>query len=160
MNGIVLYGSFHGTTEYFAQLISNTLGLQCENVHNFNIQDIDLYDFFIIGSAIQKFKFHPAVNNFFNNNADALKNKKIFLFISCYNPLILNDIFSQLNSEIQTSIKISMVLGGKINWKKLGFVEKLLVYGISLIHKVKLKNFDSINLKRVDKFIDKIKKNL
>ncbi len=160
MNGIVLYGSFHGTTEYFAQLISSSLDIQCENIHNFNIQDIDLYDFIIIGSAIQKFKFHPAVNDFFSKNVDTLKNRKIFLFISCYNPLILNDILSQLNSEILASIKISMVLGGKIDWKKLCFVEKLLVYGISLIHKVKLKNFDSINIKRVEKFIERIKKNL
>ena len=83
MKGLVVYGSFHGCTEYFAEQVSNGLNIKYVEAISCYLEDIKDCDYIIIGSAIQKFKLHPHILRFLKKYAEELKN--IFLFFIVIN---------------------------------------------------------------------------
>lgn len=156
MNGIIVYGSFYGTTETLSRRIADAIGIKSMKIDTITRSEIELSDFIIVGSAVEKFRLHPDVADFFTKYSDLLSNKSLFLFISSYNPSIIKKLIETLPDSVKPKIIESIALGGKIIWEKLSLKDKIVISIISFITKQKLKGFDSINEKRINKFIEKI----
>ena len=87
MNALLVYGTRWGGTEKVAQTIAKALrdeGIQVDVVDAKKApQNIDTYDFFIVGSGMRADKWTKESLEFLEKNAVILKTKKTALFVSC-----------------------------------------------------------------------------
>lgn len=130
MKTLIIYGSKHGCTEFCAkQLKDKLLGeVTIVNIQKENSPDLKSYENIIIGGSIYVGKIQKEISNFCNENLQILKNKKIGLFTCGMNK---DNSISQLESsfpkELVDKAVIKECFGGEFIFKKLNFMERLIV---------------------------------
>ena len=87
MKTLVIYGSRWGGTVKVAEKIGATLKAEGYSVNVVDAkrspQNVDSYDFVIVGSGIRADKWTKEALNFIGKNAASLRTKKTALFVSC-----------------------------------------------------------------------------
>lgn len=86
MKILVGYASAHGSTAEIAQSIGDTLKARQFNVTVANVSDVqsvDPYDVFILGSAIHAGMWLKELSQFLTQFGDQIKGKPFYLFVTC-----------------------------------------------------------------------------
>jgi menaquinone-dependent protoporphyrinogen IX oxidase len=132
MKGIILYKTQYGSTRQYAEWLSEEISIPVVNLSNFKNDDIDNYDFFIIGSNIKVGKITAA--SWIRNNFNYLKDKSIILFSVCGSyadpteqTKVLKD---NLPGEIRNSINY-FALPGKLDKDNLDFWDNFIIKMVS-----------------------------
>ena len=145
MNGIIIYGSYYGTTKQYAEELSKRTNIQAISYENVN--EINNYNNIIYlgglyaGGVLGMSKTLKKLNNISNKNI-------IIITVGLADPTdeknidnIRNNIKSQISKEIFEKAKICCLRGG-IDYSKLNFAHKtmmkLLYNAIKKIPKEKL----------------------
>lgn len=150
MNGIIVYGTFHGSTKECAEELGKLTGFSIIDAKTAVNMDFSVYDKIIIGTALQKFKVHPDMEKLFEvKKASFVPDKTYFFYLGAA---------ARLPKYFQTTlVDIKTVyLGGRIDWETLSSAERFIISVISLITGKKLKGFDNINENRIKKFAAEI----
>lgn len=150
MNGIVVYGTFHGSTKECAQKLAELTGFSITDAKTAANMDFSAYDKIIIGTALQKFKVHPDIEKLFEvKKASFAPNKTYFFYLGAASRL--PKYFQTKLCDIRTTY-----LGGKIDWETLNISERIIISVISLFSGKKLRDFDNINENRIKKIATEI----
>jgi len=87
LNALVIYGTRWGGTAKVAQTIGKAIQDQGNTVEVLDVkkapQTIDAYDLIVIGSGLRADKWTKESIKFIENNLNALKTKKVALYVSC-----------------------------------------------------------------------------
>lgn len=160
MKVLVLYASLCGSTHEVANYIAN----QFEDVTVVDLisqkaPNIVEYDKIIIGSGTYFNKPHKSVIKFINQNMQTLKNKDFSIFFCCGS--IEDKKIKKIKDKIETIVQNNTItinwVGGKLNYKKAPFPQKLLLYLFIKIYRMKNKLPLEINYEKVNKFIERVK---
>lgn len=150
MSGIIVYGTFHGSTKECAEKIGELTGFSIIDAKTAVNMDFSSYDKIIVGTALQKYKVHPDVEKLFEIKKDFFTPDKTYFFHVGAAPK-LPKYFQMKLCDIKT-----IYLGGRIDWKTLSFSERVIISVVSLLSRKKLKNFDNILENRIKKFATEI----
>lgn len=135
MNTLIVYATKHGCTEKCAIILSEKLTGKVDLSNLKMIKDIELsqYDKVIIGGSIYVGKIQKEVREFCSKNLNALKEKKVGLFISCMADE--NSSETQLNNSFPEELVANAVakefFGGEFVFKKMNVIERFIVKKVS-----------------------------
>lgn len=150
MNGIIVYGTFHGSTKKCAEKIAELTGFSIIDAKTAVNMDFSSYDKIIVGTALQKFKVHPDIEKFFEIKKDFLiPDKTYFFYVGA--AAKLPKYFQMKLCGIK-----AMYLGGRIDWETLSSSERIIISIISFLSGKKLKDFDNIQESRIKKITAEI----
>lgn len=150
MSGIIVYGTFHGSTKECAEKIAELTGFSIIDAKTAANMDFSSYGKIIVGTAVQKCKVHPDIEKLFEIKKDFFTPDKTYFFHVGAAPR-LPKYFQMKLCDIKT-----IYLGGRIDWKTLSFSERIIISIISFFSGKKLKNFDNIQENRIKKFAAEI----
>ena len=129
MKGIVIYKSKYGATRQYAQWIGDELKLPVFATDELNAVKLDSFDFVIAGSSVYIGKL--LIKKWLKNNLEALRNKKIFLFVVSGTPADKKD---KLDSYITASMPAEArnmcdiyFLPGKLIIKELSLLDRMMI---------------------------------
>ncbi|SCY90797.1 flavodoxin domain-containing protein [Alkaliphilus peptidifermentans] len=135
MKTIIVYSTKYGTTEKCANSLSKKLSGEIDLVNLKSINDIDLslYERVIIGGSIYLGRIQKEVTNFCSNNLEALKEKKLGLFICCMRDG--NEMDIQLKAAFPQELVDKAIaidaFGGEFIFDKMGFIDRFIVKKVS-----------------------------
>jgi menaquinone-dependent protoporphyrinogen IX oxidase len=150
MSGIIIYGTFHGSTKKCAEKLSELTGFSIIDAKNALNTDLSEYETIVLGSALQKFRVHPDIEKLFNAKKDFFFSKKTYFFQVSTNPKLPKYFKTKLQDIKCTHF------GGKIDWQTLNSSERFIIRIISILCKTDLKNFDNINENKIKRFAAEI----
>lgn len=152
MKTLIAYGTKYGCTEKCAQNLSEKLVEKADLCNLKTVKDIDLsqYNKVIIGGSIYMGKIQKEVSKFCSNNLDALKDKKVGLFICCMGEGDVPQ--TELNNSFPNELIAKSIakesFGGEFIFKKMGFMHKLIVKKVSKVEQDK-SNISEENINRL-----------
>lgn len=150
MNGIIVYGTFHGSTKKCAEKLAELTGFSIIDAKTAVNMDFSAYDKIIVGTALQKFKVHPDIEKLFEvKKASFSPDKTYFFHVGVASRL--PKYFQMKLCDIKT-----VYLGGRIDWETLSFSERAILSVISFVSRKKLKGFDNIQESRIKRFAAEI----
>ncbi len=129
MNTLVIYASKHGTARKCASILSKKLTgkVDIQDLRAGSIPNLAKYDKVIIGGSIYAGRIQKELTAFCSQNLDALKSKKLGLFICC---MFKNSAEAQLNSAFPQEFLVNAIatenFGGEMMFSDMNFAEKLL----------------------------------
>jgi menaquinone-dependent protoporphyrinogen IX oxidase len=85
MKGLVIYKGRYGATKQYAAWIGNELGLPVASADRFPKDQLENYDYFIIGSSVYIGQLE--IKKWLKKNLDLLITKKVFLFQVAASPV-------------------------------------------------------------------------
>ncbi|MFV3010682.1 flavodoxin domain-containing protein [Clostridium botulinum] len=138
MKTLIVYGTKHGTTEKCSKLLKDKLSGEVViiNIKKENMPDITEFNNIIIGGSIYMGQIQKEVKNFCIENINALKEKRVGLFICGLNE---KDVEAQLNNafpkELLTNAVGKECLGGECILKNMNFFERFIMKKVSKIDK-------------------------
>ena len=150
MNGIIVYGSFHGSTKKCAEQLAELTGFSIVDAKTALDIDFSQYDKVVIGSALQGFKVHPDMEKLVDIKGKDFTPEKTYFFQVSVTAKTPKYFQKKLGN-----IKVAF-FGGKIDWNTLTISERIIISVISLICRKSLKNFDNIQDKRIKKLAAEI----
>ncbi|WP_167610346.1 flavodoxin domain-containing protein [Maribellus sediminis] len=150
MKTLITYCTTHGCTKKVVSEIAQFLG---EGVTTCNLKkesapDVSEFDRVIIGGSIHAGQIQKKVKEFCKNNVEALQKTELGLFICCMEEgekaeAQLQEAFPE---ELLIHAKATACLGGEFNFKKMNFMEKLIVKKVAKIdHSTSKVNYDAIH---------------
>ena len=135
MKTLIIYASKYGCTEKCSNLLKDKLSgeVKIVDIKKENVLEIDLFDTVIIGGSIYMGRIQKVVNEFCLKNISTLKNKKLGLFICCMNEneIAEKQINSSFPEELLTSAIATEHFGGEFIFKKMNFLERIIIKKIS-----------------------------
>lgn len=153
MKTLLVYSSWHGTTELVAKKIADGLqSTDCTTVSLKKMPKIDLNDYerIILGSSIHAGNISGSMKKFIKVNILFFMQKELGLFICCMDPRREQEQFEYAYPEIlRNHAKASAIMGGEFKMEKMNFFEKLIIKKVSGVTQSQSK----INYKEIDKFI-------
>ena len=150
MNGIIVYGSFHGSTKKCAEQLAELTGFSIVDAKTALDIDFSQYDKVVIGSALQGFKVHPDMEKLVDIKGKDFTSAKTYFFQVSVTAKTPKYFQKKLGN-----IKVAF-FGVKIDWNTLTISERIIISVISLICRKSLKNFDNIQDKRIKKLAAEI----
>ena len=78
MKGLVIYKGKYGATKQYAMWIGQELQLAVASADRFPVDELEKYDYFILGSSVYIGKLE--IRNWLKKNFKVLQNKKLFFF--------------------------------------------------------------------------------
>ena len=132
MKGIIIYGSKYGCTEKAVKMLQSKLhaGFGAVNLSKGEAPDLSHYDAVILGGPVYAGKTLKEVNSFMTQNIDALKEKRLGLFLCAgeenteKRKEMLASVFP---GELCSRATVMEVIGGELYWDKLDFFTKLIL---------------------------------
>ncbi|MGE5630725.1 MAG: flavodoxin domain-containing protein [Caulobacteraceae bacterium] len=140
MNTLVIYATKHGSTRKCASMLSKKLEgkVDLHDIKAGKAPDLEQYDKVVIGGSIYAGRIQKEITEFCSQNLDALKNKKLGLFICC---MLKDNAVLQLKSsypeELMSRAIASGSFGGEMNFSDMSFGERLIT---KLVSKTMAKN--------------------
>jgi menaquinone-dependent protoporphyrinogen oxidase len=134
MNAIIIYGTKHGSTKKCAEMLSERLTGKVDlcNIKEDKSPNLSQYDKVILGGAVYAGTIPKELREFCTKNLNALKEKKLGLYICCMND---KEVEKQLNSvfpqELLSSAVVKKGLGGEFKFKEMNFFERLITKVVS-----------------------------
>lgn len=135
MNTLIAYATKYGCAEKCAKILAERLTGRIDlcNLKYGEVPDLSQYDKVIIGGSIYMGKIRKQVSKFCSRNLDALKNKKVGLFIC--GMLAEDEAETELNNafpkELVANAMVKKSFGGEVIFKKLNPIERFIVKTIS-----------------------------
>lgn len=133
MKILIAYASKYGTTRSCVERLTDALKGLDVTVADLATQqpDVTTYDIVVAGSAVYMGRLMPAARKFFQQNADALTQKRLFLFLCCgisheyeyYREVVFP-------KALRDAAEQSLYFGGRLSTDGLSLVDKLIVRSI------------------------------
>lgn len=129
MKGIIIYKGKYGATRQYAEWLSDQLTLQLSVSDAFNKDQLEKFNFFVLGSSVYAGKI--LIKKWLKNNVAAIQSKKIFLFIVSGTTTDKREIlegYLQANvpAEIRNKVEV-FYLPGRLIMKKLSWFHRLML---------------------------------
>jgi len=88
MSAIIIYATKHGATARAAQKLAEKIGggARAADVKDAKKIDLKSYDTVVLGSSVYIGRPHKSIRDFMERNLEALKTKKLALFLCCAPP--------------------------------------------------------------------------
>ncbi len=162
MKALILYASKTGASEDVAQYIASKFeNSKIVNLSNSNnLPNLNSYDKIIVGSGVYFSKIHADLKSFLCSHLDELENKDFGVFFCCGSTdekkrkSVMTKNFCP---QLQNSALAIACVGGKLNYKRAGFPQKIIVYLAIKFSRLNNKLPVEINYQEVDKFIVQMK---
>lgn len=151
MKTLIVYGTKHGCTEKCSKLLKDKLTGEVVtiNIEVDTVPDITSFDNIIIGGSIYAGKIQNKINEFCDKNLNALKEKKIGLFIcGMQKDNVTDQINNSFPEDLLTHAVAKESFGGELILKMMNPLEKLI---IRLVSKTK-KDISDISLENITIF--------
>lgn len=139
MNTLIVYSTKYGCTEKCARMLAKKLEGRVDlcNLKKSNAADLAQYDKVIVGGSVYIGRIQKEVREFCSANLETLKNKKAGYFICCMRngeeaEAEINEAFPQ---ELLRSAAAKDYFGGEFIFKKMNFMERMIVKKVSKIDK-------------------------
>ncbi len=120
MKGIIIYKSNYGSTERYAQWLSEETGFQCVDVGSVKKGDIEACDTIVIGSPV--FADKPQIGGWIRKNWNRMEGKKVALFTTSAavpeDPSLQSGFKASFAPQIRSNLKY-VPLGGRIVFSEL-----------------------------------------
>lgn len=159
METLILYRSKNGATEQYAKWIEekipNSTSKDIQALKKLPKTELDKYDKIIIGSGTYAGRI--SAEKFLKENWELLKHKPIYLFVVGLFPQdseMSKKTYELLPLEIREHVKYRK-LPGRVNKKKLSFVEKVMVRMVSSKYKIEVS--DKLDKKNLTPFLELLK---
>lgn len=137
MKTLIVYATKHGCTEKCATQLSGQLTGEVAlcNLKTGPIPDLVQYDQVIIGGSIHIGKIQKDVSDFCARNLAELKIKKVGLFICCMydGEVAETELNSSFPQELLTTAVAKEYFGGEFIFKKMNFLDRLIVKKVAKI---------------------------
>ena len=162
MKALILYASKTGASEDVAQYIaskfenSKIVNLSSTN----NLPNLNGYDKIIVGSGVYFSKIHADLKSFLSSHLDELESKNFGVFFCCGSTdekKRKSVITKNFCPQLQNSALAIACVGGKLNYQRAGFPQKIIVYLAIKFSRLNNKLPVEINYQEVDKFIEQMK---
>lgn len=130
MNTLIVYGTKYGCTEKCADMLAKKLEGKADIQNLKNMKDIDLsqYDSIIVGGSIYIGRIQKEVSDFCTNNIEALKNKKLGLFIcGMQEKELQTELNTAFPKELLSAAVVKECFGGQFILKNMSFMDKMVV---------------------------------
>ena len=153
MNTIIVYATKYGCTEKCAERLKEQLIGKVDLLNLKTTKTIDLanYDKVIIGGSIYMGRIQKQVTEFCTKYMDALKKKKVGLFICCMRDGDLAE--AELNSAFPQELCFHVVareyFGGEFILKKMNALDRFITKRVAKTDK----DISSINENNISRFI-------
>lgn len=154
MNTLIAYATKYGCVEKCASILSEKLTGEVDLYNLKEIKNIDIskYDKVIIGGSIYMGKIQKVVREFSSTKLNQLKEKEVGLFICGMGE------GENAEKELKDSFPVELyakatargVFGGKFIFKKMNFLEKLIVKKVSKVEK----DVSNISEKKINEFAE------
>ncbi|MTI81572.1 MAG: flavodoxin [Firmicutes bacterium] len=152
MKTAIIFASTHGTTEKLSQLLSEQLTgeVQLVNLKKKTKVILDEFDAIIIGGSIHAGGMQQKVKQFIEKNKEVLLAKKIGLFLCCMfdGEQAQKQFETAYPKELRCASISNGLFGGEFIFKKMNFVEKLIVKKVSGV----TSDVSKIDIKAIEKF--------
>lgn len=137
MKTLIAYGTKYGCTAECANLLKNHLSgeIQLMNLKNGRPVNLEQYDRIIIGGSIYMGSIQKEVKEFCEGNLGLLKEKKIGLFICCMRDgeMVEEQLKNAFPQDIYGKAIAKESFGGEFIFKKMSFLDKLIVKKVSKV---------------------------
>ncbi len=143
MKTLIAYSTKHGAAESSAKKLSEKLNGDVDLLNLKKANDIQLsnYDKVIIGSSVYMGKIRKEAFKFCNDNLSSLKDVKVGLYICCMTEG--DDALKQLKDnfpkELVDSAIVKGVFGGEFDFKKMNFLEKMVIKKVAGVEETESK---------------------
>lgn len=160
MKGIVIYKSKYGSTQQYAEWISETLGFDLANVDEFDPELLTEYSIVVLGSYIHAGKI--VLKEWLDKNVKLLTSRGIFLYTVSGTSPQSEDLRNIYKSTMPDELKMNnqyFAFGGKMDYKKLDRMDKMVMnMGVLLERSVESKismkkGYDHVKKKPIFKLI-------
>lgn len=136
MNAVVIYKSKYGSTQSYAQWISEELGCDMYDAGSVKIDDILKYDTVIYGGGL--YAEVIAGVSFITRNMKKLKDKKIIVYTTGITPIECRDYYDKLVMEK------NFKNGEENSIKVFNFLGKMIINELSLVHRTAIKSLKKL----------------
>jgi len=152
MKTLILFATKHGAAGEIARRIAGRIdGAETHDLKQGDAGSLAGYDCIIVGSSIYAGMIRKEAKTFLSENADALRGKKLGLFLSGMNASEEKAVFdANIPQDVLQAAKAASFLGGIFDPKKAGFAERLVM-------KVLAKQsgyMDSIDDNKIEQFVE------
>ncbi len=152
MKTLIVYGTKYGCTEECAVRLKKEIAGEVDLYNVRGAKDINLSDYnsIIIGGSIYMGKIQKEVSEFCSKQLDVLKNKKVGLFICCMRDgdVAKEELNNAFPKELIDNAIVRESFGGEFIFKKMNFMDKLIVKKVSKIDK----DTSSISVDSINRF--------
>lgn len=138
MNTLIVYATKHGCAEKCAGMLAQKLGgkIEVQNLKNMNALNLSQYDSIIIGGSIYAGRIQKEVSEFCIKNMEALKNKRLGLFIcGMQKEAYEAELNAAFPKELLENSIVKDFLGGEFIFKKASFLERMVIKMITKSNK-------------------------
>lgn len=159
MKTLIAYSTTHGCTEKTAVELKKQLEGEVEliNLKNNPNPDLQNFDRIIIGGSIHAGQIQKRVKEFCSKNLELLKLKELGLFICCMEQgeTGQKQLLDAYPEELHQIAKSAAVFGGEFDFRKMNFLEKLVVKKVAKV-KESTSKVDHQAIHNFSKKMDKI----
>jgi menaquinone-dependent protoporphyrinogen oxidase len=139
MNTLLVFSSKHGGTEKCANKLLSRLKGKTEVINLKGKTKIDLtkYDTVIIGGSVYVGQIRKDVKMFCADNLEALKGKRLGLFICCYSPeeVAKKQLETAYPAELSSIAIAKESFGGEFIFENMNFLERVAIKKIAKVDK-------------------------
>jgi menaquinone-dependent protoporphyrinogen IX oxidase len=164
MTGHIIYEGKYGATRQYAEWLHQILGIPVSTSKEMNSDQVNNASYLVIGSSVYIGKL--LIRNWLKENAQALSDKKIFLFVVSATPstekVKLESYLLSVPAEIRYWIEV-FYLPGKIIKKNLSFFDNFMLHMGAWLQKdtaekkKMLTDFDKIDINELNELISSVK---
>ncbi|WP_010239089.1 flavodoxin domain-containing protein [Clostridium arbusti] len=150
MKTLIIYATKHGFAEKCSKLLKDKLSGEVitVNIKKDTMPNISSFDKIIIGGSIYMGKIRKEINKFCTENLDALKSKKLGLFIcGMQKDNIETEIATSFPNDLLTHASVKESFGGEFILKNMNPLERFI---IKMVAKTK-SDVSSISEESIDK---------
>jgi len=155
MKTLILYATKHGAAREAAERIAKRIpGAVLHDLKQSGIPSLVDFDCVIFGSSIYVGSIRKEAKTFLARNADALKEKKLGLFLCGLQPEEEKQFFaSNFSPDLLTAAKATAFLGGIFDPKKTGFMGRLVIKAVAKLTEYS----DKIDNDKIERFVEGMK---
>ena len=165
MKKIILFDSKRGTTKEIACQIVSKMNTPSDisAIDRISSKELDSYDIIILGAPAYAGNLRKQTKNFLSENIATLTEKRLLLFSLGlqFNP---DEITKQINElfpkELMNHAEMNVFLGGKVDFSKLNFFERLIMKKIlsdnGINNLTKTSCYENLKFQALDELINTI----
>ncbi len=159
MKTLIAYSTTHGCTHKIAEQMSNYLDGEVELVNLKKEPSPELSDFdrVIIGGSIHAGQIQKRVKEFCNQHLGELSGKELGLFITCMESgeTAQKQLMDAYPESLIDSAKITAFFGGEFDFKRMNFLEKMIVKKVAHV-KESTSHVDLESVKKFSRRMDRV----
>lgn len=150
MKTLIAYTTEYGTATYCAKMLAEgiTSKVDIVNLAETRLSSVDQYDVVILGGGVHMGKIGREMKRFVNKQIEALKSKKVYLFICCLEKDTDEFFTKSFSEEVIDIAEDKYVFGGVIELDSLSRTHRMVLDKIG-----RAKNMKKLKEKNIKKLI-------